>query len=636
MEDIHAILKENWGYDAFRPLQEEIIRKVLEGKDTLALLPTGGGKSICFQVPALARPGLCLVISPLIALMKDQVEQLNKRNITAFAIFSGQTHLQVKNILQTATESNCKFLYVSPERLETRLFKEYLPAMNINMVAVDEAHCISQWGYDFRPSYLKIATLREELPDVPILAVTASATKRVQEDIMEKLEFREKNIFRQSFSRPNLSYSVFNSNSKINRIIHILKNVPGSGIIYCKTRKNTRELSNLLNMHGLQTDFYHAGLDQEERNRKQEAWIKNQLRVMVCTNAFGMGIDKPDVRIVIHADSPDNLENYYQEAGRAGRDLKKSFTVLLYTENEVEELQSLPDQKYPDIKLVRWVYNSLMDFLQIPAYSGAGEYYDFDFNRFIKAFNINPNLAINALKLLEQEEFLTMNEQVFLPSTIQFICSKRGLFDFENMYPEYEPLIKTLLRNYEGIFDQHVFVFEKNIAFRERLTEDKIIQMLRHLHNAGIIEYFPKKDNPQIFLTGNRVPENELVFNFPRIAERKAHYKERVEAMTEFIYTKECRSVYIGKYFGDTELTQCGVCDNCLNNSRKPLTPAGFDNISSKIKALLIKQKHSSPENIYSSLKPLSRHNINEVLDFMRSEDIIYTNDKGEIGLNKS
>ncbi len=342
------ILKQYWRYDAFRPLQEEIIHAVLDGKDVLALLPTGGGKSICFQVPAMAMDGVCLVVSPLVALMKDQVENLRKKGITAFTIHSGMSRKEVISVFKLAAESNCKFLYVSPERLESALFREWLPALDICLLAIDEAHCISQWGYDFRPPYLRIADLREELPAVPVLAVTASATPDVQSDICSRLQFKNEIIFRQSFERPNLSYSVFKVDSKINKIIEILRNVPGSAIVYCKSRRHTREISDLLRMHGYSADYYHAGLGSEERNKKQDSWIKGPTRVIICTNAFGMGIDKPDVRAVVHADLPDCLENYYQEAGRAGRDGKKSYAVLLYQENDFSEaLKKLPDIRFP-------------------------------------------------------------------------------------------------------------------------------------------------------------------------------------------------------------------------------------------------------------------------------------------------
>ncbi|MBV9989051.1 MAG: ATP-dependent DNA helicase RecQ, partial [Chitinophagaceae bacterium] len=379
-----SILKKYWGYDEFRPLQEDIIESVLAGRDTLALLPTGGGKSICFQVPALIKEGLCLVISPLIALMQDQVDNLLARNIPAAVIHSGLSYFEVKKILQSGTQGDYRFLYLSPERLETKLFKEYLPALSVDLVVVDEAHCISQWGYDFRPPYLRIAALREELPDTTLIALTASATPAVQEDIMQKLLFRQPNIFRQSFERPNISYSVFSVDSKINKLIDILNKVPGSSIVYCGSRKQTKELAQLLGLHSIAADFYHAGLPQELRNSKQQSWIANKTRVIVCTNAFGMGIDKPDVRTVIHFDAPDCLENYYQEAGRAGRDGKKSFAVLLYQHADKEALENLPARRFPPIAEIKKIYQSLADYLQVPVGSGEGQYYDFDLLNFVR------------------------------------------------------------------------------------------------------------------------------------------------------------------------------------------------------------------------------------------------------------
>ncbi len=412
---IQQILKQYWGYDTFRPLQEEIINTVLEGKDALALLPTGGGKSICFQVPALAKDGLCLVVSPLIALMKDQVENLKRKGINALAVYSGMSFIEVKKTLQNAAYGNYKFLYVSPERLETKLFLEYLPAMNINLLAVDEAHCVSQWGYDFRPPYLRIANLRELLPDVPVLALTASATKIVQDDICEKLQppnlkqssNQKKHswqIFQQSFERPNLSYSVFNVASKQNKLLEILKNVPGTAIVYCKSRKHTKEIADLLRMNNINADYYHAGLNNEERNKKQESWITSKTRVIVCTNAFGMGIDKPDVRVVVHYDVPDCLENYYQEAGRAGRDGKRAYAVLLYSNKELEDLQMQSDIRFPKEEEIKKVYTALMNHLQIAAGTGEGISYDLDITTFTPAFKLNILTATYAIKVLEQED----------------------------------------------------------------------------------------------------------------------------------------------------------------------------------------------------------------------------------------
>ncbi|MFI5188529.1 MAG: RecQ family ATP-dependent DNA helicase, partial [Chitinophagales bacterium] len=524
---IHEILKQYWGYDSFRPLQEEIINSVLNEKDTLALMPTGGGKSLCYQIPGLAKPGLCLVISPLIALMKDQVENLRKKNITAYAIYSGMSRKDVINTLKIAAHSNCKFLYVSPERLETSLFREYLPALDINLIAVDEAHCISQWGYDFRPSYLRIEALREEVPTIPILALSASATVEVQDDIGDKLRFRSKNSFRQSFERPNLSYSVFKVDSRINKIIEILRNVPGSCIVYCKSRKRTKEIAELIGMHGMSADFYHAGLTQEERNKKQEAWIKDQTRIIVCTNAFGMGIDKPDVRVVIHADAPDCLENYYQEAGRAGRDGKRSYAVLLYGEKDIKELEDSIRLRYPSIEEIRQVYQSVSNYLQIPSGSGQGQYYDFDITDFIKKFKLNSHTVLYSLKALEQDEWLSFNEQVFLPSTVQFITNKEQLYQFEKDHPLLEPLIKTLLRAYEGIFGYPVSISENVLAYLLKKDRDEVKKELAQLHRYRLIEYIPQKDTPQVFFLRNRIKAENISINIEDFNKRKERFISR-------------------------------------------------------------------------------------------------------------
>src|SRR5687768_13653528 len=395
MKSIHSILKEYWGFAGFRPLQEDIINTVLNRKDCLALLPTGGGKSICFQVPAIAMEGLCLVITPLIALMKDQVENLRRKGITSFFIHSGMTRKEVLNTLETAGNSNCKFLYVSPERLETRIFREYLFSLGVKLIAVDEAHCISQWGYDFRPSYLRIASLREDLPGVPVLALTASATPAVQKDICEKLLFEKETVFRQSFERPNLSYSVFNVSARINKVEDVLSKVSGTGIVYCRSRKKTKEISDMLNMKGISADYYHAGLTQDERNEKQEAWLSDRTRVIVCTYAFGMGIDKPGVRVVVHVDVPDCLENYYQEAGRAGRDGNKSYAVLLANEKDLKALENSSHKKFPGLEDIRKTYKALMNHLQIASGTGEGNYYDLDAVKFIKDFQLESGTVLS-------------------------------------------------------------------------------------------------------------------------------------------------------------------------------------------------------------------------------------------------
>ncbi len=584
MDPILKTLKQYWKHEAFRPMQEEIILSLLAGNDTLALLPTGGGKSICFQVPAMIREGLCLVISPLIALMKDQVEGLRKKNITAFAIYSGMSRKEVLNSLRLAAESNCKFLYLSPERLETSLFKEWLPALNVTMVAVDEAHCISQWGYDFRPSYVRIASLREELPGIPVLALTASATPEVQADICDKLIFKNAAIFRQSFTRENISFSAFQVSSKINKILQILNKVEGSAIIYCRTRKRTKVISDLLVMHGIVAGYYHAGLNQEERNQRQENWKNDKLRVIVCTNAFGMGIDKPDVRVVIHADCPDCLENYYQEAGRAGRDMKKAFAVLLYSVKDLQELEALPPLRFPPFNQIRKVYQALVNYLQLPSGTGEGEYFDFDMNQFTKNFSLEPFEALYALKALEQDGQIAFSDQAFLPSKAGFICNKEMLFELEKTAPNQTPLVQALLRTYSGIFDQPVPIHEKNLAFLLHEDLEKIVLGLQWLHSNRIIEYIPQKNNPQVYFVQNRVSAQDLRIDMESYQKRMQLFENRILALLGYAKAGEkCRAVLINNYFGEPGTIPCGICDNCLKQKRKSINRVEFELIHKQI-----------------------------------------------------
>jgi ATP-dependent DNA helicase RecQ len=629
MFDIHKILKSYWGFDSFRPLQEEIIHSVLSNKDTLALMPTGGGKSLCYQVPALAKEGMCLVISPLIALMKDQVENIRKKGVTAFAIYSGMSRKEIINTLKVASNSNCKFLYVSPERLETSLFKEYLPGMNINLIAVDEAHCISQWGYDFRPPYLRIAELRNELPEVPFLALTASATPEVQIDICEKLKFKTQNIFRQSFERPNLSYSVFEVDSKINKIIEVLTKVPGSSIVYCKSRKRTKEISELLQLQNISTDHYHAGLIQEERNRRQENWISNKTRVIVCTNAFGMGIDKPDVRSVIHADVPDCLENYYQEAGRAGRDGKRSYAVLLYDERDLQELEELTKLRYPSQNEIRNVYQAVANYLQIPSGSGEGEYFDFDIADFLKKFKLNSHTTIFALKALEQEGWLAFNEQVFLPSTVQFTTNKEQLYEFENTHPQLEPAIKSLLRAYEGIFDQPVSISEFVIAGMMKKNIEEVKKQLLELHRFTIIDFRPQKDNPQIILLRNRIKTEDLTINMAEYNRRKEKFRLRTKEMIHFVKEKtECRSRIIASYFGDASVRSCGICDNCLRIKSVIVSQEEFETINHRI-INTVKYEPMHTKELLSKLSNIKKEKAWKVIEFLQAENKIEMDKSG-------
>ena len=607
------------------------MRSVLGGKDTLAIMPTGGGKSLCYQVPAMALEGTCLVISPLIALMKDQVENLRRRGITAFAIFSGMSRRDVMNTLKLVSESNCKFLYVSPERLETSLFLEYLPGMHINLVAIDEAHCISQWGYDFRPPYLRIAALRDELPGVPMLALTASATPDVQNDICDKLHFSEPRIFRQSFERPNLSYSAFRTSTRINKIVEIFNKVPGTGIVYCKSRKRTKEISELLRARGIASDFYHAGLVQEERNRKQEEWIQNKIRVIVCTNAFGMGIDKPDVRAVVHADIPDCLENYYQEAGRAGRDGKTSYAVLLYDDASIADLESQAAIRFPPAADIKAVYQAAANYLQIPAGGGEGTYYDFDLADFVKKFKLNGSTAHYALKALEQDGWLSLNDQVFLPSTVQFNATKEHLYAYEMENPNLDPLIKTLLRSYEGIFDRAVFISELLIAQLMRKDQEEIKHQLAQLDRDRIIMYTPRKDKPQLLLLRNRVRLGDLSLNMVDFKRRKDLFIKRVEAMTSFtLESEDCRSVIIGNYFGDEEIRPCGLCDNCLKRKAASLSKEEFNAIESRIIGLA-KTRRLSIKQLLQELKDVKKEKAWKVIEFLQAENKISSDAEGWI-----
>lgn len=633
--NIHEILKQYWGYDSFRPLQEDIINAVLDGKDTLALLPTGGGKSICFQVPAMAKDGLCLVVSPLIALMKDQVENLKQKGIPSLAIYSGMSFLEIKKTLQNAAYGNYKFLYVSPERLETSLFLEMLPAMKISLLAVDEAHCISQWGYDFRPPYVRIAALREQLPGVPVLALTASATKVVQDDICNKLQFgKTQQRFQQSFERPNLSYSVFNVPSKQNKLLDILKNVPGTAIVYCKSRKHTREIADLLKLNSINADYYHAGLSNEERGKKQEAWISNRTRVIVSTNAFGMGIDKPDVRVVIHYDVPDCLENYYQEAGRAGRDGKRSYAVLLYNNKELQSLQEQSGIRFPEETAIRQVYMGLMNHLQIPAGSGEGLSYDFDISFFSSAFKINILTATYAIKALEQEDIISFNEVFFKPSSVVFTTNREELNDFEKQQPSLEPLIKGLLRSYEGIFDYPAIVYESKLAKFIQADIAIVKADLQKLNNYGIISYSAQKEAPQITLLQNRMYNDNYQVNTADYLKRKQNFEIRVNAMIDYIKKESgCRSRHIAAYFTPVKINACGICDNCINEKALKVSTEEFDNISGHI-IHCTSDKYLSVEDILMTMKSVKKEKVWKVINYLLAEEKIKTNKEGKLGFS--
>ncbi len=629
-----GVLKKYWGYDLFRPLQAEIITSVLAGDDTLALLPTGGGKSVCFQVPSMLKEGVCIVISPLIALMKDQVLNLKKIGIPALSIHSGMSFIEVKKTLKNAAYGNFKFLYISPERLQTELFLEYLPLINVNLIAVDEAHCISQWGYDFRPAYLHIAALREYFPYVPILALSASATLQVQKDIREKLLFgKSQKSFRQSFERPNLSYSAFRLFSKENKLLAVLKKVPGSGIVYCKTRRRTKEVADLLKQNGISADYYHAGLSTEERHKKQEDWINNKTRIIACTNAFGMGIDKPDVRAVIHYDVPDALENYYQEAGRAGRDGKKAYAVLLYSETDLAFLKKQTEVRFPSNEVIKKVYAHLCSFLQLPANSGEGFSYDFDLNTFAKNFKLDAYTINSVLKILEQEELISYSEQFFQPSSVEFSVDKNNLNEFENSHPQYTGVVKGLLRSYDGVFDFPSFVNEIELSKFVGINKEQLTRVLLELHAMGIINYIPQKEKPQIYFIKNRVKTDELFINQTNIKKRKEAYENRLTAMTGFCKNEiECRSSIISFYFNGCDLPRCGICDNCLQNKNTNISNDEFKAISFEIKKIAGDEPVTG-KMLIEKLPKIKEPKIWKVLKFLQEEELVTVNEEGIIKL---
>ena len=624
-----SILQRYWRYPAFRAGQAAIIQSVLDGNDTLALLPTGGGKSVCFQVPGLIREGLCIVVSPLIALMRDQVEGLLKKDIPAVALHSGLNYAEVKQILQQAARGDYKFLYLSPERLESALFREYLPAIDTGLIVVDEAHCVSQWGYDFRPPYLRIAKLREELPAVPIIALTASATPIVQEDILVKLQLNQPAVFRQPFERPNLSYSCFLTESKINRITDILEKVPGSSIVYVNSRKQAKEIAGLLQLQQINAGYYHAALEQQAREQTQQQWIEGSIRVMVCTNAFGMGIDKPDVRTVIHYDPPECLENYYQEAGRAGRDGKKAYAILLYQQENITQLESMTERRFPAIPQIRAVYQALADFLHVPVGSGEGCYYDFDLYNFQQNFKLDHLLVQNALKVLEQEGHLGFEENIFLPSQVMFTVNRDTLREFESAHSDFGDLIRCLLRAYQGIADNRVSVFEKQLARLCRTDIDQIKKQLRQLAAYGIIEFLPQKETPQIHYLLNRAPADYLHINHQAYLERKKLYAERIGQMIAYIRLNSCRSLFIGNYFGDESRKECGICDNCLERKKKPLSASDFKILHGLISGQLSKQV--TLNSLLQSMPAYSREQIWQVLQFMQNEDLIRLHEDGSV-----
>ena len=567
------LLKQYWGYDSFRGIQEEIINSISENKDTLGLMPTGGGKSITFQVPALAKDGLCLVITPLIALMKDQVQNLRKRGIKALSIYSGMSRQDIITTLENCIFGNYKFLYISPERLDTEIFRTKLRKMKVSMITVDESHCISQWGYDFRPAYLKIAEIRELLPDVPILALTATATPEVVKDIQARLHFRRENVFRMSFERSNLAYIVRKTDNKTGELLHILRSMPGSAIVYVRNRRRTKEITELLNNEDITADFYHAGLDDATKDIRQHRWQSGGSRVMVATNAFGMGIDKPDVRIVIHMDLPDSIEAYFQEAGRAGRDGQKAYAVILYAKADKTTLHKRIPDTFPEKEYIKDVYEHLQYYYQMAMGDGLDCVREFNIEDFCRKFKYFPVPVDSALKILTQAGYLEYTGEQDNTSRLLFTIRRDELYRLREMGDDMDKLIQTVLRSYTGVFTDYTYINEDSLAIRTGLTRRQIYEQLVHLAKLRIVSYIPRKKTPYIIYTRERI-EAQLIHISPEIyEERKARYETRINAMLEYVTNDTlCRSRMLLDYFGEKNEHNCWQCDTCIGLRKQTAT----------------------------------------------------------------
>ena len=620
MNKYQEILKQYWGYDSFRDLQEEIITSIGEGKDTLGLMPTGGGKSITFQVPALAQSGLCIVITPLIALMKDQVQNLRKRGIKALAIYSDMTRQEIVTALENCIFGDYKFLYISPERLDTEIFRIKLRSMKVSMITVDESHCISQWGYDFRPAYLKIAEIRELLPGVPVLALTATATPEVVKDIQSRLNFREENVFRMSFERKNLAYIVRKTDNKTGELLHILKRIDGSAIIYVRNRRRTKEITELLMQEGITADFYHAGLDNAVKDLRQKRWQNGEIRVMVATNAFGMGIDKPDVRIVLHIDLPDSPEAYFQEAGRAGRDGLKAYAVILYAKSDKMTLHKRVADTFPEKEYILQVYEHLQYYYQMAMGDGFQCIREFNLEEFCRKFKYFPVPVDSALKILTQAGYLEYTDEQDNASRILFTIRRDELYKLREMGTEAETLIQTILRSYTGVFTDYAYISEDTLAIRTGLTRQQIYNILVTLAKRRIVDYIPHKKTPYIIYTRERLELRYLHIPASVYEERKARYEARIKAMEEYVTSESvCRSRMLLRYFGEKNEHNCKQCDVCLNRHETDCLPEdSFREMRKQILELLTR-KSLPPAGIANAIEA-EREDISRVIQYLLEE----------------
>ena len=634
MTDYKSILKHYWGYDNFRGIQEDIISSIGSGRDTLGLMPTGGGKSITFQVPALANPGLCLVITPLIALMKDQVQNLRKHGIKAQAVYSGMTREEIVIALENCIFGDYKFLYISPERLGTEIFQNKLRSMKVSMITVDESHCISQWGYDFRPAYLKIADVRKLLPDVPVLALTATATPEVVKDIQVRLAFREENVFRMSFERKNLAYIVRRTEDKSGELLHILNQVQGSAIVYTRNRKRTKEISLFLNQHDISATFYHAGLDNKTKDLRQKGWQAGTYRVMVATNAFGMGIDKPDVRLVIHIDFPDSPEAYFQEAGRAGRDGQKAYAVLLYAQSDKTILKKRISDTFPEKDYIRQVYEHINYYYQMAMGDGRGCTFAFNIDEFCQRFKHFPVRVDSALKILTRAGYLEYTDEQDNASRLIFTLRRDELYRMEEHNQDTEKLLRIILRSYTGLFSDYAYINEETLAQRSGLSRQQVYDTLILLTKRHILHYIPGQKTPYIIYTRERQDTNRIVLNKEVYEDRKRSYEKRIQAMLEYAESNDqCRSRMLLHYFGENNEHNCGQCDVCLEKHTSGLKKGEYEDIASDIKNLLNRHPHTPQEVIHALSVPEEK--ILNVLTYLLSEERI-KQENGKLYLMKT
>jgi ATP-dependent DNA helicase RecQ len=605
-------------------MQEEIINSVLAGKDTLALLPTGGGKSICFQVPTMARDGLCIVVTPLIALMKDQVENLKRKGIKAVAIYSGMHKNEIEQAINNCLYGEIKFLYLSPERLETDRIKQNIEKMNVNLLAVDEAHCISQWGYDFRPSYLNISQIRSYLPGIPVLALTATATANVAEDIQDKLNFSEHNLFQQSFERKNLTYVVQYEEDKLNRLLKIVNNLKGSGIVYLRSRKRTVEVADFLKKNNMSAGYYHAGLDRSSREVRQNSWVSGETKVMVATNAFGMGIDKPNVRFVVHLDIPDCPEAYFQEAGRAGRDGKNAYAVLLYEKADLIEAKQYLKTQFPEIKVIKQVYQAIGNYFQLAVGSGKDQSYDFDINAFCSTYNLSYQTVKSSLKFLEKEGYLLLHEMTDSDSKIFFKTTKEDLYKFQVENAKYDKFIKVILRSYSGLFTEFVKINEEDIARRTNLKREEIEKQLSLLEKFDILTYQKKKTKPQIIFLTERIDSKNLFISDETYKIRKETAEERLQAVSNYIQNdNKCRSRQLLKYFNEEQSKRCGKCDVCIERNKIELSELEFDTVIKQIKPTL-HEKSLTIEEIAALVPNVNQDKVIKVVQWLLDNDKLH------------